>query len=89
MAAAVEEDVDVVGLSILSGSHLELELGLDSMERVELLTQLQVVFVSRVSEEVSHRIYTVRELVDAVLHPDAGGGEHVQHRHRVQLRRGF
>ncbi len=57
-------------------ANLELELGLDSMERVELLTQLQLAFGSRVSEEVSHRIYTVRELVDAVLHPDAGGGEH-------------
>jgi long-chain acyl-CoA synthetase len=57
-------------------ANIELELGLDSMERVELLTQLQVAFGSRVSEEVSHRIYTVRELVDAVLHPDAGGGDH-------------
>ncbi|MBI3483725.1 MAG: 1-acyl-sn-glycerol-3-phosphate acyltransferase, partial [Acidobacteria bacterium] len=57
-------------------ANIELELGLDSMERVELLTQLQVVFGARVSEEVSHRIYTVRELVDAVLHPDAMGGGH-------------
>ncbi|MCL5289068.1 MAG: AMP-binding protein [Acidobacteria bacterium] len=62
--------------SVHPDANIELELGLDSMERVELLTQLQVAFGSRVSEEVSHRIYTVRELVDAVLHPDAGGGEH-------------
>ncbi len=57
-------------------ANIELELGLDSMERVELLTQLQLQFGSRVDDETSHRIYTVRELVDAVLHPDAGSGEH-------------
>jgi long-chain acyl-CoA synthetase len=55
-------------------ANIELELGLDSMERVELLTQLQVVFGSRVSEEVAHRIYTVRELVDACLSAEAGAG---------------
>lgn len=46
-------------------ANLELELGLDSMERVELLTQLQLQFATRVDEETAHRIYTVRELIDA------------------------
>jgi len=47
--------------------NIELALALDSMERVELLTQLQELFGTVVSDEVAHRIYTVRELVEAVL----------------------
>jgi long-chain acyl-CoA synthetase len=47
-------------------ANIELELGLDSMERVELLTHLQEIFGTQVPEEVAHRIYTVRELVEAV-----------------------
>ncbi|MBI3663779.1 MAG: AMP-binding protein [Acidobacteria bacterium] len=55
-------------------ANIELELGLDSMERVELLTQLQVLFGSHVTDEVAHSIYTVRELVDACLSEEAGAG---------------
>jgi long-chain acyl-CoA synthetase len=51
--------------------NIELELGLDSMERVELLTHLEQLFGTDVSDEVSHKIYTVRELVEAVR-PAAG-----------------
>lgn len=47
-------------------ANIELELGLDSMERVELLTELEQEFGAGVSEETSSRIYTVRELVEAV-----------------------
>ncbi len=47
-------------------ANIELELGLDSMERVELLTGLEQEFGAQVSEETSSRIYTVRELVEAV-----------------------
>lgn len=47
-------------------ANIELELGLDSMERVELLTHLEQVFGTEVPDEVAHRIYTVRELVEAV-----------------------
>jgi long-chain acyl-CoA synthetase len=50
-----------------------LELGLDSMERVELLTHLEQIFGAQVPEEVAHKIYTVRELVDAVLAAAPGG----------------
>ena len=48
------------------GAHLELDLGLDSMERVELLTHLEQRAGTRVSSEVSAAIFTVRQLVDAV-----------------------
>jgi len=47
--------------------NIELALALDSMERVEVLTQLQEMFGTVVTDEAAHRIYTVRELVEAVL----------------------
>jgi long-chain acyl-CoA synthetase len=54
-------------------ANIELELGLDSMERVELLTHLQQMFGVTVPDEVAHKIYTVRELVEAVR-PREGSG---------------
>jgi long-chain acyl-CoA synthetase len=48
------------------GDNLELDLGLDSMERVELLTHLERVFETSIPEEAASQIYTVRELVEAV-----------------------
>jgi long-chain acyl-CoA synthetase len=53
-------------------ANIELEMGLDSMERVELLTHLEEMFGTTVTEEVRQKIYTVRELVEAVL-PKEGG----------------
>jgi long-chain acyl-CoA synthetase len=47
-------------------ANLELDLGLDSMERVELLTSLEQHQGTRVSAEVRATIFTVRQLVDAV-----------------------
>ncbi|MGH9861392.1 MAG: AMP-binding protein [Candidatus Acidiferrales bacterium] len=55
------------GAAMRPGANIELELGLDSMERVELLTRLEQMFGADVPDEVAHRIYTVRELVEAVL----------------------
>ena len=53
--------------------NLELDLGLDSMERVELLVELEQTIGSTVPQAVSSEIYSVRELVDAVLeHRGAG-----------------
>ncbi|MGH9704519.1 MAG: AMP-binding protein [Candidatus Acidiferrales bacterium] len=49
------------------GANLELDLGLDSIERVELLTNLQMLFGTRVSEETAQDLLTVRQLVEAVL----------------------
>ncbi|MCC7009428.1 MAG: AMP-binding protein [Acidobacteria bacterium] len=55
---------------VLPEANLELDLGLDSMERVELLTSLETRVGRRVSPEIRAQIFTVRQLVEAVL---AGG----------------
>jgi long-chain acyl-CoA synthetase len=47
--------------------NLELDFGLDSMQRVELLTALEQQFGGEVPESQLAEIYSVRDLVDAVL----------------------
>ena len=47
--------------------NLELDLGLDSMERVELVVALQSVLGSRVEDEELADVYSVRELIKALL----------------------
>jgi long-chain acyl-CoA synthetase len=53
--------------------NLELDLGLDSMQRVELLSQLEEKLGGNVEESQLSGIYTVRDLVDAVLENAASG----------------
>jgi len=52
---------------------LELDLGLDSMQRVELLSHIEEQLGGNVEESQLAEIYTVRDLVDAVLQSAAGG----------------
>ena len=76
-AWASRPDVERVLASIAAASkgdgrvtpdaNIELDLGLDSMERVELLAQLESEFDARVPEDLASGIYTVRELVEALL----------------------
>lgn len=54
------------GSRVDAGANLELDLGLDSMERVELLVRLEQATGVRVPEDVAHRVYTVRDLVEAL-----------------------
>jgi long-chain acyl-CoA synthetase len=54
--------------------NLELDLGLDSMQRVELLVALEQELGGNVEESRLAEIYTVRELVDAVRENASGGG---------------
>ncbi len=54
------------GFNVTPDANLDLDLGFDSMERVELLTLLEHRFGTDVPPEVAHQIHTVRELVDAV-----------------------
>ncbi len=59
--------------SIRPGDNLELDLGLDSMQRVELLVALEQEIGGDLPESRLSEIYTVRELVDAVRESAAGG----------------
>jgi long-chain acyl-CoA synthetase len=54
--------------------NLELDLGLDSMQRVELLTALEQQLGGDVPESQLAEVYSVRDLVDAIL-ASAGRGE--------------
>jgi long-chain acyl-CoA synthetase len=55
------------------GHNLELDLGLDSMQRVELLSQIEEQLGGNVEESRLAEIYTVRDLLDAVLQSAASG----------------
>jgi long-chain acyl-CoA synthetase len=56
---------------------LELDLGLDSMERVELLVELEQELSAHVGESVASEVYTVRDLVEAVR---AAAGTRTDHK---------
>src|ERR1700678_650190 len=53
--------------------NLELDLGLDSMQRIELLSHLEEQMGGNVDESQLAGTYTVRDLVDAVLESAASG----------------
>ncbi|MGE5203986.1 MAG: AMP-binding protein, partial [Chlamydiota bacterium] len=57
---------------IRPADNLELDLGLDSIQRVELLMSLQQEFGANLPESVMSEVYTVRELVDRVLAATSG-----------------
>jgi len=54
--------------------NLELDLGLDSMQRVEVLSRLEEELGGNLEESRLTDIYTVRDLIDAVLQSAASGG---------------
>jgi long-chain acyl-CoA synthetase len=76
VAAALKTIGEMAGrdTAVHPGANLELDLGLDSMERVELLTRLEQAFQTRVAREKAQKIFTVKELVDAVRPPGAAFG---------------
>jgi long-chain acyl-CoA synthetase len=55
--------------------NLELDLGLDSMERVELLVALERELGSHVEDSIVSEVYTARELVDAVRNAKGHAGQ--------------
>jgi len=62
-------------IDVIRPAHnLELDLGLDSMQRVELLTALEQQLGGNVPESQLAEVYSVRDLVDNVL-ASAGRGE--------------
>lgn len=52
---------------VLPSSNLELDLGFDSMERVEVVVALEGELGAQVDDSVISQVYTVRELVDTIL----------------------
>ena len=60
------------GARVFPDANLELDLGLDSMERVELLTELEQRFHTKVPQQVAQEIFTVRQLVTALTSGSAG-----------------
>lgn len=54
------------GAIVTPDASLELDLGLDSMERVELLARLEQLCGAPVPAEIAKGIYTVRELLEAL-----------------------
>lgn len=59
------------GSRLSPDANLELDFGLDSMERVELLTELEHAFSITVPKDVAQTIFTVRQLVDAIAASEA------------------
>jgi long-chain acyl-CoA synthetase len=53
--------------------NLDLDLGFDSMQRIELLSRLEEELGGSVEESQLTEIYTVRDLIDAVLKSAASG----------------
>ena len=54
------------GMVLTPDANLELDLGLDSMERVELLTALEQRFGADIPDGELQRLYTVRELAESI-----------------------
>jgi long-chain acyl-CoA synthetase len=59
---------------VLPSSSLELDLGLDSMERVELVVALEHDLGAQVDDAVISQVYTVGELVEAIRKARDGAG---------------
>ncbi len=63
------------GAIVTPDANLELDLGLDSMERVELLTALEQQVGADIPDAELQRLYTVRELAESLVeHAREGGG---------------
>jgi long-chain acyl-CoA synthetase len=73
-ALAIVREASPSAPPILRPTHnLELDLGLDSMQRIELLSQIEEQLGGNVEESQLAAIYTVRDLVDSVLQSAASG----------------
>jgi long-chain acyl-CoA synthetase len=63
---AVVREVVNPGVALYPDAHLELDLGLDSMERVELLMHVSQALGADLGEEAGQGIATLRDLVEGV-----------------------
>ncbi|HSM86414.1 MAG TPA: AMP-binding protein [Candidatus Limnocylindrales bacterium] len=57
---------------VMPSANLELDLGFDSMERVELVVALEREFGAEADDRVISQVYTVRELVETILQARGG-----------------
>lgn len=64
--AIVKKASKVAAAKIHPRDNLELDLGLDSMERVELLTAIEQALGADVKDTAASEVYTVREVIDLV-----------------------
>jgi long-chain acyl-CoA synthetase len=71
--AVIRENAHNAPEKLRPTDNLELDLGLDSMQRVELLTALEEQLGGDVEEGQLGEIYSVRDLVNAVLESAASG----------------
>src|SRR5580704_10149240 len=71
--AIVREAARTAPQTLRPTHNLELDLGLDSMQRIELLSRIEEQLGGNVEESQLAGIYTVRDLVDAVLQSAASG----------------
>jgi long-chain acyl-CoA synthetase len=71
-ALAVVRDAGKSQKPVLPSSNLELDLGFDSMERVELVVALERELGAEADDKIISQVYTVRELVDALLQARGG-----------------
>jgi long-chain acyl-CoA synthetase len=55
-----------LGEQVTPDASLDLDLGLDSMDRVELISELEQRFGTRLDPAAAHEVLTVRHLVDAL-----------------------
>ena len=69
----VRESARSAPSTLRPSDNLELDLGLDSMQRVELLSRLEEELGGNVDEWQLTEIYTVRDLLDAFLSSADGG----------------
>ena len=61
------------GARVSTDAHLDLDLGLESLDRIELLTELQQRFGVQLGDEKAGEIHTVAELLDAISGTEQGG----------------
>lgn len=75
---ALVRDVVPAGRALRPDAHLELDLGLDSMERVELLVHLAGSLGIEIPDEEAQRIHTAGDLVGACLAHAGDAHEHAE-----------
>ena len=62
----IQEKAGIQGEEISLDAHLANDLGLDSLDAVELILELENIFAITISDEVAEQIQTVRQAIEVV-----------------------